>query len=487
MPTDRKVLAMRKFQSWRADPVLWAKEDLGIDLDAWQLKVARDYMTNPRLAMKACKGPGKSFMMAVLGWHYLMSHRHSIGCAVSITGDNLRDGLWTELKRLQMRSRLLSGMFTWTKTRIYANEAPETWWISARTFDKSASAESQSNTLAGLHNENYDNAIIILLDEAGDMPPGLVAAADAIMANAGKAMILMAGNPTSISGALYEVCTRHREHWAVTEITSDPEDPDRTPRVSLEWAQNTIDMWGGRENPYVMVNILGQFPSKGFNQLFSLCDVERVLGKHIDQMLYSSQVKILGIDVAGEGDDKTVLFPRQGLAAFNPVIMRGATPEQVAERVNIAYNNFKPDVINIDNTGGWATGVRVILRQMGIHVNPIGFAEQAEDKAQFFNRRAEMYYRAAQYIKDGGVLPNCGDMVSELTELTYSFRNDRILLEPKELLKEKIGRSPDVSDAFALTFALEVPASQARFKNGAKTVKAKSNWKHWAERPSHAV
>jgi hypothetical protein len=48
--------------------------------------------------------------------------------------------------------------------------------------------------------------------------------------------------------------------------------------------------------------------------------------------------------------------------------------------------------------------------------------------------------------------------VAALSQTTYSFRGDRLLLEPKEQLKQRLGYSPDEGDAFALTFAQPVAA-----------------------------
>ena len=43
-----------------------------------------------------------------------------------------------------------------------------------------------------------------------------------------------------------------------------------------------------------------------------------------------------------------------------------------------------------------------------------------------------------------------------LSQTTYSFRGDRLLLEPKEQVKARLGYSPDDADALALTFAQAV-------------------------------
>ena len=69
---------------------------------------------------------------------------------------------------------------------------------------------------------------------------------------------MQAGNPLNRQGPLYHAHT-HRDLWKVIEITADPEDAKRTPRVSVAHAQQQIDEWG-RDNPWVLVNIFGQFP-----------------------------------------------------------------------------------------------------------------------------------------------------------------------------------------------------------------------------------
>jgi len=52
------------------------------------------------------------------------------------------------------------------------------------------------------------------------------------------------------------------------------------------------------------------------------------------------------------------------------------------------------------------------------------------------------------------------ELIAALSQTTYSFRGDRMLLEPKEQVKQRLGYSPDDADAFALTFAQPVVARQ---------------------------
>jgi hypothetical protein len=44
-------------------------------------------------------------------------------------------------------------------------------------------------------------------------------------------------------------------------------------------------------------------------------------------------------------------------------------------------------------------------------------------------------------------------LLAALTQTTYSFKGDRLILESKENIKERLGYSPDKADVAALTFA----------------------------------
>lgn len=459
--------ATARIRQWRMDPVLFVRDNFGVEPDAWQIDalgvIGGDYSPKRKMVMKACTGPGKSAVLAWIGWHRLACFaapgEHPKGAALSITADNLKDGLWAELAKWQTRSAFLTAAFKWTKERIYAIDHPETWFLSFRAFAKDANAEAIGRALSGLHSQFP----FILLDETGDMPLAVGKAAQQIFTgNPQDALIAQAGNPTSTSGLLYDSCTAGAAGWDVTTITADPVDPKRTPRVSVEHAQAMIDEYG-RDNPWVMATILGLFPPAGFNSLLSHEEVVAAMSRHIPSQDYDWAAKVLGVDVAREGDDKSVLFPRQGLAATQPRVMRNATSIEGAAAVAHMEDQLQIDGTFIDNTGGFGGGWLDKLRAAPLNRTPQGihFAGKANDP-QYFNIRTEMWWKMAQWVKDGGALPNIPEMIAELTTPTYSFKGDKMILEPKEKIKERLGRSPDYADALALTFAYPV---QKRYRN----------------------
>jgi len=450
-------IAASNIARWRKDPVAFVREEFGVEPDAWQADFLHDYNGNPRVAAKACKGPGKTTVLAWCMWHFLVCYAHSKVVATSISGANLKDGLWSELAKWQQRSEFLKAAFTWRAERIVNNDHPETWFMSARQWSQSANKEQQANTLAGLHAD----FIMFVIDEAGGVPDAVMAAAEAALANAGTevnpnaiAKLLIAGNPTHLNGPLYRACTTEASQWKVIEITGDPDSPKRSPRINIDWARKQIKAWGA-DNSWVLVNVFGKFPPSSINALLGPDDVEAAMKRVIAPTAYNRSAKILGVDVALQGDDRTVIAPRQGLVAFKPKVLRLAEPKLIAGQVATAIKTFDPDGVFIDNTGGWGSGVISWLTDWGYNVTPVGFAEKAMND-RYANKRSEIHHELAYWTKGGGCLPDIPELKEELCAQTYTHKKDKLIMTEKDQIKEIIHRSPDLADAYALTFSYPV-------------------------------
>ncbi len=451
--------ARERIQQWRLDPVKFVVDVFGVELDAWQIdamsRLGGDFNPARRLCMKACTGPGKSATLAWMGWHRLLCFaergEHPKGAALSITADNLKDNLWAELAKWQSRSELLRTAFTWTKEKIYANDHPETWFLSARSFAKDANAEAIGRALSGLHSQFP----FVLLDETGDMPVSVGRAATQIFTGLPKdAAIIQAGNPTSTNGLLYESCTKASEHWNVITITADPDDPKRTPRVSIEHAREQIRTHG-RDNPWVMATILGLFPPTGFNALLGPDDVDASVAREYKESQIMNAPVVLGCDVARQGDDSSAIALRQGRVAFPIRKMRIPDTMVLASQFAAESKERCADAVFVDETGGYGAGVVDAMRQLGHDVIGVQFGSRASDY-RYFNKRSEMYFELAKWVRDGGKLPEDPELKEELCATTFVYQGDKFRIVEKELIKDKIGRSPDKADALALTFAFPV-------------------------------
>lgn len=177
---------------------------------------------------------------------------------------------------------------------------------------------------------------------------------------------------------------------------------------------------------------------------------------------YQSMPLVMGVDVARFGDDRTVIFPRRGLVASDPIIVAKLDNVEVANRVISLYHQMRPHSVFVD--AGQGQGVIDILRQALPCVYEIPFGGSALDAAKYYNRRSEMWFLMREWVRAGGATPKVDGLVGELSSPLYSYdAKGRISLEKKEDIKERLGRSPDLADALALTFAMPVlPESHGR-------------------------
>lgn len=474
LPPDRRI------KLWREDIRKFVFDNFKVDPDPWQARalLACSRPGVNRVSLQACAGPGKTAVESWVGWWFLATqgekHEHPKGMATAVTRDNLRANLWTEFAKWQPRSDYLRTAFTWSGTHIRANAHPETWYLEARTWPKTANADQQGATFSGLH-AKY---VLALIDESGAIPPTVLRAVEQALVVCKFGLALQAGNPISLEGMLHAAATTLRHQWVVIRITGDPDDPDawvHSPRLAALhrtdlpegesctcpacWSRQQIATYT-RDNPWVKSYILGQFPPSSINTLLGIEDVEAAMARVLRSSDYDWQQKRIGVDVARFGDDRTVIFARQGPRTLRPGIMRQADTTAIAAKVANGATTWGAELILIDDTGHWGHGVIDQLNAAGYPVVPVVFHDKANHK-RYKNRRTEMWLEMAKAVKGALQLPRIDELVAELTTPTYTFLNGQFVLEEKDQIKKRLGRSPDIADALALTYAMpDMPRRQ---------------------------
>jgi len=490
-------LAKQKIAYYREPPhgaKRFVAEQFKVNPDPWQEEVLEAWVapsTDPtgrigRLSLQAAAGVGKSAVMTWCAWHFLAcqcldEYSHPKGLVTGITDRNLKDNFWAEMARWQAVSPWLAFAFKWGDTRIHAIDHPETWFLGRRNWPKSGTAHEQGATLSGLHGASVAGFV----DESGGIPTTVLRAGEQMLSELGVRFgrLMQAGNPISLEGMLFAAANKLRAYWTIVVVTNDPDDPRRSPRGDIEWARQQIELYG-RENPWVMSYILGKFPPSSLNTLLGHEDVMAAMQRHLPPSAYDWAQKRLGIDVARFGDDRSVIFPRQGLACFPPVVLRNVRTTELAARAFMAKQRWGSEMEFVDESGFLGAGVVDNLIAAGVPAVPVQFGGKPIDP-RYKNRRAEMWITMADHIKRGAALPQIDDLVEELTSPTYTFHNGVFQLEEKDQIKKRIGRSPDLGDGLALTHALpDMPG--AVMDRLAKSHKVETHYDAYAEQQQGA-
>lgn len=196
---------------------------------------------------------------------------------------------------------------------------------------------------------------------------------------------------------------------------------------------------------------LCDFNAASTDQLIPARAVNEAVSRDYIDGTFRNFKRIAGLDVARFGDDASVIFIRQGKQAYRPYIYRGLSLVELAEKVVAIHRQEQINVLYCDGTGVGG-GVIDILREWGISIYDIAFGQKAQS-ARYANKRAEMWGRMAEWISNGGAIPNMEQLRKDLTAPEYQTdENGVIKLEPKQVIRRRLGFSPDLGDALALTF-----------------------------------
>jgi hypothetical protein len=175
---------------------------------------------------------------------------------------------------------------------------------------------------------------------------------------------------------------------------------------------------------------------------------------------------VLGVDPARGGGDKTGIIDRSGRQMglrvcrrldSNDLMATAGEIQRIARDINAAK-------IVVDTTGLGA-GLYDRLRELlGSAVDGVNFGASAWDKQHYANRRAEIWDQMRLWFDDpaGVQIPDSDELQGDLTSIirgagaTRFNSSGQLILEPKDHVRERLTFSPDLGDAAALTFAVDL-------------------------------
>jgi len=151
---------------------------------------------------------------------------------------------------------------------------------------------------------------------------------------------------------------------------------------------------------------------------------------------------------------------RQGRVVPEFETVKGLSPMAVVDAACKFYKKHDLKIMFIDKVGLGA-GIYDRMKELGFRVNGVNAGEQASKPDRYFNKRAEMWGDMAEWFEDHPVsIPDDDEFQADLMCVRRNYNSNSVLqLEPKTKIRKDFGRSPDLGDALAHTFAYPVARS----------------------------
>lgn len=342
---------------------------------------------------------------------------------------------------------------------------PKWYWTGFAT--SADTAQEHATRFVGFHAKK----ILTIFDEAGGVERPIWTAADGLMTERGASQLVI-GNPTDPTSE-FAACWNSPD-WHCISISAfdcpnlQPDAKENAWGVTRDWVESMIRRYGEGSWP-VESKVYGRFPKGAKDTLISLGDVQAALLRPRDPTCPHAVADLgLGVDVARFGDDATFLCAtcRRCRSILETAEHFGQDTQWTAGATQAMARRLglHPDVarqVSIDDTGVGG-GVTDRLREEGWRVNAENFGErprwERQDAERFANRRAELWWGVREWIPTACLAELPIDMHdqlrADLTSIKYKYRGDQsIQLEPKADQKKRIGASPDLGDALALSLA----------------------------------
>ncbi len=185
--------------------------------------------------------------------------------------------------------------------------------------------------------------------------------------------------------------------------------------------------------------------------------IKEAIDRQID---YEHGIKIGGLDVARFGDDSTVLAVRLGgMPIYFDKWQKVDTAETVRRVIDL-YRKRHFDVLCVDSIGIGA-GVADMLREKDYFpVYDVNVAETAGETERFSRLRDELWWKLRDWFYGRKCkLPKIkyiDEFIDDISKVTYDYvkGTERIKVASKADMKVLMGHSPDVADAFMMTFSV---------------------------------
>lgn len=417
-----------------------------------------------QLAVASGHGIGKTALIAmIMKW----AQSTCEDCKIVVTAGTGTQLSTKTVPEVQKWFRLAINQHWWdinaTSIRVKDEEHQAMWRTDFITWSL-----QQTEAFAGLH--NIGKRIVLIFDEASAIADLIWEVAEGALTDENTEIIWIAfGNPTRNKGKFYEAITG-ANRWKKRQI--DSRTVEGTNKALLD-AQ--IKEWG-EDSDRARVRIRGEFPRGGSTQ-FIPGDLVAAARKRRAEG-YQTAAKIMSVDVARFGDDRSIIGQRQGRYAQILGKYYGVDTQKLGGLVIEAIDREQPEAVVIDGDGiGGAVFDYIKARGYDRKTLLFEFHGGATpiDQHKYFNKRAEVWGMMRDWLENAAI-PDDPEIDTDLTGPDYGYHPTKqcIVLESKDDMKSRGVDSPDIGDMLAMTFGVKVLPKAKPTNTAAR--KAPSAW-----------
>ncbi|MBA7566619.1 hypothetical protein ES708_08311 [subsurface metagenome] len=477
---EDSVILMKKLQGdWNK----FARDVLGVRLDRRQRRILEAIQVSRRTSVRSGHAAGKDYVAAVASLCFLYLNIPSKVINTAPTDRQVINIMMSEIARIYRNAKVNLGGELWTHKITFKDPA---WFLLGfKTKDK------KPEDWTGFHSPN----LMVVITEASGIDQVTFDAIEGILT--GNSRLVLIFNPNRTTGEAYQstrsplyekfklncltaVNVRAKKILIPGQVDFEWIDEKiRKPGWVVEIEENEVKKdsydfkWEGkwyRPNDLFLVKVMGEFPRATEDTLIPLNWIEMANDRWQELKGKGEGALKLGVDVAGMGRDLTVFAFRKG-----NVVEQFKTYSKQDHMVTVGKikNTLikKEDTAFVDSLG---EGAGVYSRLIEQKVNAVGVkaSESASglndltEQRTFANMRAFLYWSLRDALDPALVgelaLPPIDELTQDLTEVHWSTRsNGDIIIEEKERIKKRFGRSPDYGDAVANTFSRKKKHKQA--------------------------
>ncbi len=478
---------------WANDPVGFVREALGEAPLPHQVEILEAARDNFKVAVRSGQKTGKTKLVVWLAlWWYCTKPGGRVFMIAAIK-EQVERVLWVEVKAtLRVAKRCAACRVLDPAAlevcahgfelieKVPAN--PGAGIISADGREMRGFTVRDIEAMAGLSGE-----ILFIVDEASHLLQKIAEAIEGNLAGGGR--MIWISNPTRTEGPFFDVFNNpdKGKYWRLFHLSSEDVAKYcaahglKIPGVATlqriaEWAEEM-----GRDSPFFIVRVLGQFLKNEAGRIITLADIE-LAQKAWEDARDDAGTLQLGVDPAGPGDggDEFAISLARGAKQIALHVWPGLSEDAAEEHIRGLVKTHRrgdevPNVV-IDAEGPIGSGLYQRMKAIGaallikrpadaFTVWGVKASHNARREPLLYERvREELWSNAAKWLREGGaILPDHKQATELHAPMWIGTVGGRLKVTPKDDLRKALGRSPDRADAFNLSVwpvvAAEVPLS----------------------------